>query len=102
MIDITTRNSQGFKEILPGVRSWGITVAGLVAYDDAAGFMTLLQGPINKAVFSVKFTTGIATDFFLSGNAYVTTISQTAPDNGVSKFTSSLEGTGALTVGSNV
>lgn len=101
LIDVTTRNSAGWKETLSGVRSWSISCAGMTAYDDAAGFMALLQGPINRTVYALKLSTGLAGDYFLSGNARIASVTQTAKAESASTFTGTFDGTGALLVGNN-
>ena len=101
VIDTTTRNSAGWKESLQGMRSWSITANGLVAYDDVAGFLALLQGPINRLMYAAKLTTGLVGDPIFSGNVHITKVTSNAKMEAAVTFTATLEGSGPLTLGTN-
>lgn len=101
MVDATTRNSAGWKETLAGLRSWSISLSGIVAFDDTTGWMALVQGIVNRSLFTVKFSTGITGDFFFSGNAHISATDINAKMEDSAKWTGTVEGTGALTIGTN-
>lgn len=97
MLDATSKNSAGWKDTLPGLRSWTVEGDGLHLYDDATtGFSDLFALIDAKTQVSLKFTTAVSGDKYYTGNAYVTSISLETPNEDVSTFSFSFEGDGAL------
>jgi len=101
MVDVTTRNSNGWKETLAGIRTWSLAVTGVVAFDDTTGWMAFVQGVVNRSLFTVKFSTGITGDFYFSGNGHISATGSTAKMETGATFTGTVEGTGPLTIGTN-
>jgi len=99
MPDATTKDSAGWSEFLAGVRSWTVSSDGLVDYAMGANVETdeLVTMLIGRTTVAVTFTTGATGDAQLAGNAYVTSISQTADMESPAGFSVTLQGTGALT-----
>lgn len=96
-IDITSKNSAGWKQILAGLRSWGVDGSGLHVYDDATtGFSDLFDLIDGKTEVSIKFTTAISGDEYLTGDAFLRTLSMETPNEEASTFSFSFEGNGAL------
>ena len=97
--DATTKDSAGWSEFFAGVRSWTLSSDGLVDYATDAKVETdeLVTMLINRATVAVTFSTATSGDMLLSGNAYVTSISQTADMESPAGFSVSFQGTGALT-----
>lgn len=101
MPDATTKDSAGWAEFFAGVRSWTLSSDGLIDYATSASVETdeLVAMLIARTAVSVEFATSTAGDMKLSGNAFVTSISQTADMESPSGFSVSFQGTGALTQG---
>lgn len=101
MPDATTKDSAGWSEFFAGVRSWTLSSDGLVDYASSGSVETdeLVALLIARAPVAVTFSTSTAGDMLLSGNAYITSISQTADMESPSGFSVSFQGTGALTQG---
>lgn len=99
MPDATTKDSAGWAEFFAGVRSWTMSTDGLIDYASSASVETdeLVQMLIDRNALAVTFSTSTAGDMLLSGNAYITSISQTADMESPSGFSVSFQGTGALT-----
>ncbi len=99
MPDATTKDSAGWAEFFAGVRSWTVSTDGLIDYSGAnpVGIDELVGMLITRAAVAVQFSTSTVGDMKLSGNAYVTSISQTADMESPSGFSVSFQGTGALT-----
>jgi predicted secreted protein len=99
MPDATTKDSAGWAEFFAGVRSWTVSSDGLVDYASSANVETdeLVTMLINRSTVAITFTTGASGDAQLAGNAYVTSISQTADMESPAGFSVTLQGTGALT-----
>lgn len=99
MPDATTKDSAGWAEFFAGVRSWTLSSDGLIDYATSANVETdeLVAMLIARSTVSVSFGTSTSGDMLLSGNAYVSSISQTADMESPSGFSVSFQGTGALT-----
>jgi predicted secreted protein len=99
--DATTKDSAGWSEFFAGVRSWTLSSDGLVDYATAAGVETdeLVALLIARSPVAISFATSTAGDMVLSGNAYITSISQTADMESPSGFSVSFQGTGTLSQG---
>jgi predicted secreted protein len=101
MPDATTKDSAGWAEFFAGVRSWTLSSDGLIDYASSGSVETdeLVQMLLDRQTVVVSFSTSTAGDMVLSGNAYVSSISQTADMESPSGFSVSFQGTGALTKG---
>jgi hypothetical protein len=99
MPDATTKDSAGWAEFFAGVRSFTLSTDGLIDYATAAAVETdeLVAMLIARNTVAVTFGTSTAGDMLLSGNAYVSSISQTADMESPSGFSVTFQGTGALT-----
>lgn len=99
MPDATTKDSAGWAEFFAGVRSFTLSSDGLIDYATAAAVETdeLVAMLIARNTVAVTFGTSTAGDMLLSGNAYVSSISQTADMESPSGFSVTFQGTGALT-----
>jgi predicted secreted protein len=99
--DATTKDSAGWSEFFAGVRSWTLASDGLIDYATDAKVETdeLVAMLIARTAVAVEFSTSTSGDMKLSGNAFVSSISQTADMESPSGFSVSFQGTGALTQG---
>lgn len=99
MPDATTKDSAGWAEFFAGVRSFTLSSDGLIDYATAAAVETdeLVAMLIARNTVAVTFATSTAGDMLLSGNAFVSSISQTADMESPSGFSVTFQGTGALT-----
>lgn len=96
MLDATSKDSDGWKDTLPGLRSWTIEGDGLYNFDAAFGVSDLFALINNKTQVSLKFTTNESGDKYYTGNAYLTSLSVEAPNEDLTTFSFSFEGDGAL------
>ena len=101
MPDATTKDSAGWAEFFAGVRSWTLSTDGLIDYASSGSVETdeLVQLLIDRQAVAVTFSTSTAGDMLLSGNAFITSISQTADMESPSGYSVSFQGTGTLTRG---
>lgn len=96
-IDVTTKDSLGWKEIISGLREWSISADAVVAYDATLGVEALFDALANRSKLTLKFSTEISGDERWSGSAYVTSIEKTAGLEEAVTFSVTFEGTGAIT-----
>lgn len=100
-IDITTKDSQGFRELLGGVRSGSISVSGLIDYVDAtnkdmADLWTVWE--TRTAVTVVFSKANEATgDLSFSASAILTSLEQSGGTEDTATYSATFELTGAIT-----
>lgn len=96
MIDVTTKDSKSWRELLAGVRSWSMSGDG--AFDDAAayGFNDLFDAFSLKDRLLVRFSFEESGLPYYEGYAYLASLEQTAPLEDKITFTFTLEGDGEL------
>jgi TP901-1 family phage major tail protein len=94
--DITSKDSDGQRELAEGKKSWNMSSDILLAWDATYGFSELQSAWENRTKIQVRFTTGVAGDVCLTGYGYITSLSATGgvEDNAASSI--SVEGSGSL------
>lgn len=102
-IDATNKDGAGYKEFLVGLSSWTMNAEGIFEEDAGVGAnisaKELLDDIIAGAPITAVMSSAETGDLKLSGSAVITSFSWNAPVNDVSTFSVSLQGSGALTVG---
>lgn len=96
MADITSKDSAGWKEILPTLKSWSIDVDSLLAYTGTRGYKQLFEYLKNRTKVSVKFRNDVSGDQTFKGDMYITSLDSDGPMEDAATFSCSLEGTGEL------
>jgi TP901-1 family phage major tail protein len=96
MIDITSKDSAGWKEVLPGLRDWSIDVEGL--YDPAQTFDAeeLFDALDTRDEVTIKFSTTEVGATYYTGYAYVTNLKISAPMEDKTTITCTFVGTADL------
>lgn len=102
--DITTKDSGGWRELLEGLRSYEISISGLLAYDDTLSVYTSSTGidAVLRARTSQTWILGtaVAGDVKLSGAGYWTSLEVGSPDQESNcTFSATLQGSGQYYVG---
>lgn len=96
-IDTTTKSSGGWSEMLPGVRSWSITDNGLKEWGTASGNTATLEDTwINRTKIAVKFATADSGDRGFQGDAYITSLSESADIDSGATYDVTITGTGPI------
>ena len=106
-IDITTKDELGAKAILPGDITWSIQAEALIQYDtlniagvastevrSSTALMTLF---LAKTKVTLAWSTGDITDPVYTGQAYITSVEESAGTNEVGTFSCTFSGHGAIT-----
>lgn len=99
MIDITTKDSNGFEEVMPGLISTEISVNGLFAEDAGYGYTDLETISESGASVTVLETSTVTGDVTYSWTAYVSNLTKTAGKDDKVGFDCTLKPTGARTKG---
>ena len=92
--EITDKDSQGWREYLPTLKSWTLEFENFYI-DDDAGVLELRNAFLNKEKKQVRLKTANET---YTGYAYVTSFPVEAPLDDVVTISFSLQGTGPLTI----
>ena len=104
-VEVTTTNSDSFKEYLGSQVSWGISADGFIALSDYS-YLFLLEKLKNKEQITVKFqidndnndgsdTLGYSV---FTGLVNITSLDMTGPVEGASTYSVKLQGTGAYSI----
>lgn len=98
-IDISTKDSSAWRELLPGMRSASLSVSGLIDYTAATGkkvttdLFTLLE---NRTAVLVRFSNEVVGDKRYGATAYITSLEQSAGTEDTATFSATFEISGAI------
>jgi predicted secreted protein len=94
-IDITSFDSQGWKEYLAGLKEWSGSIEGNLKTDDTNGQKAILNAWLSgeKLTFTFEVSTGVS----FQGEAFVKPSIEVPVDDKAS-FSCDITGTGALTL----
>ena len=93
-IDASCKTSDGWKDTIPGLSSWGIEGDALVLSGDSA-YEKLLDAFLEKKSVNVKYTRADGSNW--NGSCTVTDLSEESPHDGVATYKITLEGIGKPT-----
>ena len=103
MIETTNKDSAGSKEFIAGEYGYTMSVEGMFEEDASVGALLswkeIMTDLMAGTIVTIIMTSNVSGDLKLSGSALFSDLKLTAPHNAVSTFTASIQGTGALTVG---
>lgn len=99
-IEVTCKDNDGAKSYTLGGQDWNFTVGGIFSFDNN-GIDPLLDVALGKTVVTVRFGTDEVGDFFLQGEAVITSLSITSPLNAVATYTATFQSNGPLSKGIN-
>lgn len=94
-IDSTTKDDNGDKSVLAGVREWTVAFDQLWVSGDA-GQLDLQAAQAAGTVIQAKLQYGSGSDTY-TGSCIVTDLAEDMPDNEAVTFTGTLQGSGPLT-----
>ena len=96
-IPVTTKDSNGWKEILAGTNSFSFDADGV--FDDAAsfGYNDLLDVMKLKQPVTVRISTEVSGEHYQEGSVVITALDKTAPMEDRVTFKASFEGNGEPT-----
>lgn len=96
MIDVTTKDSAGAKEVLPGLTDWSIDVDGLHDPSGQFSLEDIYDAIYQSLELTVKFATTESGALYFEGQAYVNKMTLAAPMEDATTLSMSFSGTGAL------
>lgn len=90
-IDASSKTSQGWKDTIPGLRSWGIEADALVLEDDEA-YEKLDECYMNRSPVQVRYSRKDGSKW--EGKATITDLSEDTPHDDVATYKLTLSGIG--------
>ena len=96
-IDVTTKDSNGWSEIIAGLKTWSLSGEGLTQFNVTYGFNDLVSAWRNGTALTVSFKTTNVDDKVFSGTAYITELSEDAAMEDVTSYSFTMQGSGVLT-----
>lgn len=94
----TTKDSQGWKEFISGLRSGSIRAEGLCSYDDSLSFEDLEAMLITRQSARFYFRQPGDERIIISGYGFIESISETAESETVSSYQVEIKLTGAYVI----
>ena len=101
MIDITTKDSSAFRELLPGLRSGSISCSGLIDFLDASNkdMTDLWSAYENKETLTLTFAKANETagELSFSASGFISSLEQSGGTEDTATYSATFELTGAIT-----
>jgi TP901-1 family phage major tail protein len=97
-IDITTKDSAGYRELLAGMRSGSISVSGLIDYQSAdKDTVDLYTAWENRTSLTLKFSSEITSDTSFTASGFLTSLEQSGGTEDTATYSATFEITGQVT-----
>ena len=98
-IDITTKDSAGYRELLAGLRSGSMSCNGLIDYVDASNKdVTDLYGAWEaRTELTLKFSSEITGDTSFTASGFLTSLEQSGGTEDTATYSATFELTGQVT-----
>jgi len=97
--DTTTKDSNGWKEIIPLVRGGTIQANGLTAYDSSLNFTQFADALIGKTKQTFYFKEATDPAFVVRGEGYITSVDEVGDTDSITEFNLEIKLTGVFTAG---
>lgn len=101
MADATTKDSSGFSEVIPAVRSAEISFDGLVDYTDGNGGGEIAHKLLTRQKCDFTFGTAATGDTIYSGEGYVSSCEISGTMEEAVTYSGTITVTGAITESTN-
>lgn len=98
-IDVSNKDSEGWKESIYGQRSGSFDFEGVFAENGNWGFTQAYGAIANKTTLTARWGSGVGGDLYYEASCIMTSISETAPMEDAVTFSGTLEMTGKPTTG---
>ena len=98
-IDVSNKDSAGWKEQIYGQRSGSFDFEGVFAEDGNWGFTQAYNAIIAKTTLTARWGSGTTGDRYYEASCIITSITETSPMEDAVTFSGTLEMTGAPTTG---
>jgi len=99
--EATTKDSNGFQELISGVMSGEISFDGLVAYDDSANAIELADYLLARTQLTCVFGTDETGDDVYTAEGFLSSVEMSAEMESPVSYSGSISLTGAITKSTN-
>jgi predicted secreted protein len=104
MIDVTSKDSAGAQEFIAGEYGYTLNVEAIFEDDSSVGasqqsFKDLATDLLAGTLLTIVMSSNVTGDEKYTGSAFFTSLSLSAPNNDKATWTGTLQGSGALTIG---
>jgi len=99
--DATTKDSNGFSEVIAGTKSGEISFDGLVAYDDSANAIELADYLLARTQLTCVFGTATTGDDVYTAEGFLSSVEMSADAENPVSYSGSITLTGAITKSTN-
>lgn len=99
--EATTKDSNGFQEVIAGVISGEISFDGLVDYSDTANAIELADYLLARTQITCVFGTSVTGDAVYTAEGYLSSVEQSAEMESPVSYSGSITLTGAITKSTN-
>lgn len=97
-IDITTKDSAGYRELLAGLRSGSMSCNGLIDYQSSnQDTVDLVTAWTNRTSLTLKFSNEITGDQSYTASGFLTSLEQSGGTEDTATYSASFELTGVVT-----
>lgn len=99
-IDISTKDSSGFRELLGGQKSFSLSADGLMDFEARAGdtdIAELFDQMMDRTEVDFIFALSTPAGFTISGDGFITSLEISGGTEDAPTYSVSIEGTGAIT-----
>jgi len=101
-IDITTKDSAGWRELLGGTKSGSMSVSGLIDYNDGANkdVNDLFTALSDRTALTLKFAKAnpvVGEDYNYSATGFITSLEQSGGTEDTATYSASFELSGVIT-----
>lgn len=99
--EATTKDSNGFQEVIAGVKSGEISFEGLIAYDDSNNAIEAADYLLARTKVYWEFGTAASGDDVYSGAGYLNSVEMSAEMESPASYSGSITVTGAISKATN-
>lgn len=101
VIDISTKDSAAWRQLLPGMRSASLSVSGLIDYTSTDATKKYLPDLFdlmdNRQLVKLRFSNEVVADKRYNCDGYITSLEQSAGTEDTATYSATFEITGAIT-----
>ena len=99
-VDITTKDTEGYRDTIAGLRSWSANLTAFIDYSSSFGQEQLVDKWIAGECVKIRFTTNVASDIYYEGDATITSVElNSSGAEEAASFSLTIENAGAITKG---
>jgi predicted secreted protein len=104
MIEVTEKDSGGFKEYIAGEKGGTFQFEGLVEYDTSVStqgdsFKDLMTSALAGTAFTIRWSSQSSGDEYFESSVLISNFSASAPNNAEATFSCTMQMTGTITLG---